>query len=267
MPQLAEGVGGDLETLCQGLDRSFTTADRALASYINIIVECERDPKLQEMINSQAVQSKMPGLKAKLGFGLHTGWGIEGAIGSELKIDASYLSPNVNLAARLEAATGQFGVSILISEPLWKMLSPPRQKLCRRVDRVMVKGSKMPLTLFTYDLDIKQLSSNKTTPAVESSGDDFDWEEVHRQQVRKVYSDLNQTFWAPLTISDEFRELYDRAIDAYLGGEWRTAGDMMEKCQQLQPSDGPTMTIYNYIARRDFTAPSDWPGARELTSK
>ena len=32
-----------------------------------------------------------------LGFGLHVGWAIEGAIGSNYKIDASYLSPNVNL--------------------------------------------------------------------------------------------------------------------------------------------------------------------------
>jgi len=40
-----------------------------------------------------------------MGFGLHMGWAIEGAIGSEFKIDASYLSPNVNLAARLEGAT------------------------------------------------------------------------------------------------------------------------------------------------------------------
>lgn len=40
-----------------------------------------------------------------MGFGLHLGWAIEGLIGSSFKIDASYLSPNVNMAARLEAAT------------------------------------------------------------------------------------------------------------------------------------------------------------------
>ena len=36
--------------------------------------------------------------------------------GSEYKIDASYLSPNVNMASRLEAATKQFGATILLSE-------------------------------------------------------------------------------------------------------------------------------------------------------
>jgi class 3 adenylate cyclase len=40
-----------------------------------------------------------------LGFGLHCGWAIEGAIGSYYKIDPSYLSHNVNMSSRLEAAT------------------------------------------------------------------------------------------------------------------------------------------------------------------
>ena len=56
-----------------------------------------------------------------MGFGLHIGWAVEGAIGSSFKIDASYLSPNVNMASRLEAATKQFGVYILFSGQLYDM--------------------------------------------------------------------------------------------------------------------------------------------------
>lgn len=53
-----------------------------------------------------------------MGFGLHLGWSIEGAIGSEFKIDASYLSPHVNMAGSLEAATKHYGVPLLISNSL-----------------------------------------------------------------------------------------------------------------------------------------------------
>jgi class 3 adenylate cyclase len=60
-----------------------------------------------------------------MGFGLHVGWAIEGAIGSEYKIDASYLLPNVNMASRLEAATKQFGTTILLSDDFVALLSPP----------------------------------------------------------------------------------------------------------------------------------------------
>ena len=86
-----------------------------------------------------------------LGFGLHIGWAVEGAIGSTIKIDASYLSPHVNLASRLEAATKQYGVPILMSGDFHALLSPPVQQRCRMLDRVTVKGSLEPISVFTWD--------------------------------------------------------------------------------------------------------------------
>ena len=74
------------------------------------MLEYGQDPRLKNIL---------PNGKVSMGFGLHAGWAIEGAIGSEYKIDASYLSPNVNMASRLEAATRQFGVDLLISENLY----------------------------------------------------------------------------------------------------------------------------------------------------
>lgn len=74
-----------------------------------------------------------------MGFGLHVGWAIEGAIGSRFKIDASYLSPNVNMASRLEAATKQFGTTILVSGDFAQLLSSSVRRRLRQVDCVTVK--------------------------------------------------------------------------------------------------------------------------------
>lgn len=59
-----------------------------------------------------------------MGFGLHLGWAIEGAIGSFYKIDASYLSPNVNMASRLEGSTKYYGVPLLYSGSLVNAMTP-----------------------------------------------------------------------------------------------------------------------------------------------
>ena len=40
-----------------------------------------------------------------VGFGLHAGYAIAGPIGSEFKIDASYVSQDVSLASILEGAS------------------------------------------------------------------------------------------------------------------------------------------------------------------
>lgn len=98
-------------------------ADLAVFSFIKIIAKINKyehiitynqDPKMQRIKND---------FKVRMGFGLHQGWAIEGAIGSYFKIDASYLSPNVNIAARLEAATAIFGCDLLISGDLYALMS------------------------------------------------------------------------------------------------------------------------------------------------
>lgn len=82
-----------------------------------------------------------------------SGWAIEGAIGSKFKVDASYLSPHVNMAARLESATKMYGVSLLISRPFAEELSSSAQYFLRLIDRVKVKGSDEPMELYTFDIE------------------------------------------------------------------------------------------------------------------
>lgn len=55
--------------------------------------------------HDERLTNRIPNFRVNMGFGLNLGWAIEGAIGSAYKIDASYLSPNVNMASRLAAAT------------------------------------------------------------------------------------------------------------------------------------------------------------------
>ena len=80
-------------------------ADLPVMAFIRIIVGINMSNKLAKYRNNSGLLERLPNYSVKMGFGLHQGWAIEGAIGSNFKIDASYLSPNVNLASRLEAAT------------------------------------------------------------------------------------------------------------------------------------------------------------------
>ena len=89
--------------------------------------------------------------KVRMGFGLHAGWAIEGAVGSLFKVDATYLSPHVNMAARLETSSRQYKVPLLMSHFFQELLSESVQKKCRKVDIVTVKGSEVPIGVFTYD--------------------------------------------------------------------------------------------------------------------
>ena len=80
-------------------------ADLSLISFLKIIAKVNKSRVLNNYRENKELNKRLPNYRVKMGFGLHVGWAIEGAVGSEFKIDASYLSPNVNMAARLEAAT------------------------------------------------------------------------------------------------------------------------------------------------------------------
>ena len=99
----------------------------------------EEDPSIKPTSTPKALDtSSWPLLlknidrwRVRIGMSLHVGWAIEGAIGSRHKVDASYLSPHVNISARLEAATKQYGVSLLLSEAFYSELTPTMQEECR----------------------------------------------------------------------------------------------------------------------------------------
>ena len=104
-------------------ERVLNFSDFSLISFVKIQGCLFLSKKLYTYRSNPGLNARMPHYTVRMGYGLHTGWAIEGAIGSNFKIDASYLSPNVNMASRLEAATKQFGTMLLVSGELYDTLS------------------------------------------------------------------------------------------------------------------------------------------------
>jgi hypothetical protein len=148
-------------------------------------------------------------------------WSIEGAIGSKHKVDASYLSPNVNMAARLESATKQYGVAILMSADFAALLSSDIRSKCRQIDTVIVKGSSQPMGIWTIDTDTRWITADKT----EASGG---WRDPS-EYVHKSKTNADRT-----SQLDEFLHHEDIAL-SYCASEeflekwkvsfWHTQGD------------------------------------------
>jgi len=201
---------------------------------------------------------KVKNFKVEMGFGLHQGWAIEGAIGSFFKIDASYLSPNVNMAARLEAATKQFETPFLLSGHLRDILSYPMQHICREIDTVTVKGSIKPIRLFTITIDYDDLEPvsdpllNLPIKEKKSIRD-----KIRKELFGKLFSG-NMTTWDEFSEDQDFIELrryvdpdfektFHIAYKAYIRGDWHTAGSHLEKLILMRPNDGPTKNLHRIV--------------------
>jgi class 3 adenylate cyclase len=254
-------------------------ADLALISYIKMVSELNRNKILLKYNENQRILQKLPNFKVKMGFGMHFGWGIEGAIGSEYKIDASYLSPNVNLASRLCAATKQYGVWMLISEQVHNLFSEKMKKVTRRVDRCTFKGSAVPMNIFTVDLFTSALepysprvtnaaNKKKARVAQRTSKEELRkdlWSGAYKAIRRlKEDQDLREVLMGS---NPEFVEIFETAISDYLNGQWQVAKEGFLKALKLKEGDGPCMNMIHFIEEYGGVAPADWPGYRKLLEK
>src|SRR5215470_11796228 len=76
----------------------------------------EKIEEVNKEREEEAREGGHPFLPLKVGLGLNTGLGVVGNMGSDLKFNYSVLGDSVNLAARLEGQTKEYGFPIIIGE-------------------------------------------------------------------------------------------------------------------------------------------------------
>ena len=259
-------------------------ADCALLAFLNIFKKINKSRKILSYRKDPDIIKKFGNkYSVALGFGLHYGWGIEGAIGSHHKIDCSYLSPNVNIAARLETATNIYGVDILFSGEFYNLLSDFMKHKCRKIDVVTLKGSEKPIDLYTVDLNrnIKpgKLMSKKDRMSLREKMDYYGqkkrklWKKYENGQkgksIGEIYFKESKGFKQILAHkkSELFYSNFEEGLNHYIYGDWEEASNFLYRALYLDNSDGPTKTILEYIKKNEYKAPEDWDGYRVLTSK
>ncbi|CAD7972034.1 unnamed protein product [Amoebophrya sp. A120] len=268
-------------------------SDKALISFVKVMAELRRASDLRAYTSHPKIQQKfLNSYEIRMGFGLHCGWAIEGAIGSEHKIDASYLSPHVNLCARLETATDQYGVDILFSEQFHDLLSSKAKDRCRKLDVIMVKGSSKAIGIFTLDLHHTASQSDTGGGGVSGSaastvlelqapeghqcGEVITTGEISKESLvgkLGILFDMDQDLLRMQEgITPEFHTLWKQAFHLYINGAWTPAKEALMRVNamrmQLQHrADGPSECLLAYMQQLDFCPPEDWQGYRKLESK
>ncbi|MBA8833888.1 MULTISPECIES: CHASE2 domain-containing protein [Rhizobium] len=83
----------------------------------------------------------------KMGVGINTGECIVGNMGSTRRFDYSCLGDSVNLASRLEGASKNYGVALLLGEETARLVAGTYTVV--ELDRIIVKGRTVPSPVYT----------------------------------------------------------------------------------------------------------------------
>ena len=252
-------------------------ADQALLAFLSIIININKSDKILKYRKNKKILKRIQHFKVQMGFGLQIGWAIEGAIGSSYKVDASYLSPYVNMAARLEAATRIYGVSLLLSGELHNLLSNELKTICRKIDTVTVKGSIKPIDIYTVDVNLN-LKPEKIQDYELTLKQKRDVNREKRENILKgvvIEGSIGRFIMQKTDFkellknkkSEYFSPVFDEALTYYLNGDWKNAFKKFEDCLFLVEKDGPTTNLLNYIQANNYIPPIKFNRCRELTSK
>ena len=85
-------------------------------------------------------------MSIKISFSLHTGRAYEGAIGSEYKVDAIFVSKEMQVALRLDDLCDVYNREILLTGELFMMLSDKAKVIARKIESVVMREQpKAPL--------------------------------------------------------------------------------------------------------------------------
>lgn len=253
-------------------------ADLATVSFMKLTALIAKSPVLAVYRAHPKMIQRVPDYCVRLGFGLHTGWAIEGAIGSEFKIDASYLGSNVSLAASLQELTKKYSTLIVLSDALVNLMTAPVSSLCRQIDNVCLPDS-TPFKLFTVDLDdlalqvepdLSEAKCNflkykarisRQRERADRWADEFDMaafiaEDADIVLMRRKY---------PKSFFTKFQE----AFVNYESGAWSVAVPMLEEtlCSSFTATanvveDGPSSTLLRFMKLYGNEVPPDWLGYR-----
>lgn len=249
-------------------------ADLALFSVLCMHAEMGRNYELRRFVDREDMQARIgKNFRVKLGFGLHFGWAIEGALGSLFKIDATYLSPHVNMAARLEGDTKMYGVPILMSGEFFDLLSLAVKSYCRQVDSIGGYERSSALRLYTPLVNDKHIKYTHSMPVDRhqlKTKERSNFKKVIRADIhngrligKRIFQNSQDVNMLISTVDHQLVRHYRSGFDNFKYGFWTKAKEDFEKVLAIDPHDGPSAFLLAYMKDMLFKKPDWWNGSRK----
>jgi adenylate cyclase len=182
--------------------------------------------KLQELRLSFPKKNFPP---VDIGCGLNTGVVSVGNMGSSERFAYTVMGDAVNLCARLESITKEYGVRSLISQNTLVKMKKRESFLIRDVDDIIVKG---------------------------------------KREAVKIFELMHPNYFMVQSVIPEFLGEFELMRKAYRSQDWLKAKKHLESCLMIRPDDGPSNVYFKRIKELELQPKiDDWDGVHRFKYK
>ncbi|MBW2458007.1 MAG: hypothetical protein JRI68_26110 [Deltaproteobacteria bacterium] len=178
-----------------------------------------------EALSDELEQEGEPGLR--VGVGVHTGPLMLGTLGGATRLDTNVIGDAVNLSARIEGMTKQYGCRVLLSAATQEALDEPRHFPLREVDTNRAVGRDEPMQVLQL-LDAEN--------------------EATREGLEGII------------------ERFERGLADYRNGAFDAAKACFDEVL-AEVDDGPSRWLHDRCRAYAAAPPTDWDGVTVLESK
>jgi hypothetical protein len=246
-------------------------ANRALVAFLKVFAEIRRSPEINAYkVHPKIVANYGQSFNTDLNISLHIGWGVEGVIGSENKIDPAYLSPHVSLGIDMLKSIAEYRVSMIMSEEFYGYLSVKAKSCCRRIDTVFIKyiNSNNPFGIYTFDISKVELPAPEDHTIGQlikvAKFDSVNVKSFQHKGVDYMFTLDSDIVALQSENSSSFYKDFRHAYVNYMSGAWDVALEYLDKALTTKQDDGPVLSIKKYIQSFSGKPPENWPRARPL---
>ncbi|MBN1337388.1 MAG: bacteriohemerythrin [Deltaproteobacteria bacterium] len=193
--------------------------DEVLGDGVLAVFPGRADDALAAALDLLARLPAFPGIgpdepRVEVGIGVHTGWMTVGALGGPNRLHPAVVGDAVNVCARIESLTRDYGTPLLLSDQALFDLEDPAAHDLRFLDRLLVRGR------------------------------------IHPQSIYEVFEadppDLRQAKRAT-------RQRFEEALSCWHSGDPARARPLLEQCLEAVPGDGSARIYLERCRKDDWT--------------
>lgn len=261
------------------------TNELAILSLAKTQADLKKSKSMEKYRKDERLQEKAEDgvWDVRVQMGMHIGWAIEGAIGSEYKIEPSYISPNVTMTSKIEDLCKPYGVHIMICNSVVEHISDVFKNELRMIDRVLLKGDTDPIELYTIDLKTDMLVDDPKVMTIDKlSGLEKKQFKINNRCRREIFMEKLESGKRTLydcwkkdvdikamtsAFKPEFYTDWNVGIGAYIQGDWKTARNQFQKTLNFiaDHTDVPSQNMIAFIDENiDKDVHTRWQGFREI---